>query len=71
MKVKIACTVAIDPEISSSDTYEQVVSLQANPSNFLKLKEITLPEAELLNGVMNEISRGAPRPPTVKSGIHL
>ena len=50
--------IAIDPVISSGDSYEQVVSLQANPSNFLKLKEITLPEAELLNGVMNEISRG-------------
>ena len=30
-----------DPEISSGDTYEQVVSLQANSSTFLKLKEMS------------------------------
>ena len=44
---------------STGDTYNQEAILRADSdSNFLKLKEITLPQSELLEGVMNEIKTG-------------
>ena len=51
--------VSLDEVSSSVDTYNQEVKLWADAdSNFVKIKEITLPEAGLLEGVMNEIKSG-------------